>query len=136
MHVGRKVIDTCFSACFADEDEEQREVNASVHPCFLNAPSPAQQVIRNGLDVTNRRSLDLRQISAEVTDHVSAFEIGRKSPEGAKSLAAWTCTFLDDDKFASFSKLLTDGSQIMGPRPSSADRIGHLAHLIGRTQFA
>ena len=79
----------------------------------MNAPSPAQQAIRNDLHVTNRRSFDLRQISAEATDHVGTFEISKKALEGARSLAACTGTFLDDYKLASFAKLLTDGSQII-----------------------
>jgi len=87
LHVGRKVMDTGFFA-IAHKDEEQREVNARVHPRFLDAPSSAQQVIRDGLYVTNRRSLDLCQISAEVTDHISTFEIGRKPLEGPRPLAA------------------------------------------------
>jgi hypothetical protein len=101
-----------FLSSFANEDKKKRKVNSGLHTLLLDAPGSPKDIIGNGLHIANCGCFDLRQVSAEVTDYVSAFEIWRKALERVRPLALRTCTSLHDDGLTLCAELLTDSSQI------------------------
>src|SRR5262249_4096733 len=61
-----------------DENEEEREVDTTVHSFSLNAPCSAEHFIRHLVESFRPHGLDLREISTKIVDDIGTLEVRRK----------------------------------------------------------
>jgi len=89
--------------------DEQREVDASVHPLLLRRPRRSHQRPRKSVHIGTLGRLDLGQIATEIADDIRAPEVDRQSPEGALMLAPWARQADDDATPRTLGVLISPG---------------------------
>lgn len=111
LEVSRKVIDCLFLSIFADRNDVEWEVNACIHSALLRSPSRSHNAVRRDVHVRNGARFDLCQITTEITDNISAFEICRKALKPISDFALGTGKRLRHELLAELTGYLPLGGQ-------------------------
>jgi hypothetical protein len=86
LEISGQVVDRMGEPVEAGDHDEQREENARFHAVVLRTPCSSHERRRQSANVRSPRRLDLGKISTEITDDVSAAEVGRQPPKRTSAL--------------------------------------------------
>lgn len=83
-----------------NQNQEQWKINRCRHSFLLRTPGRAQHGVGDAVDVPDGYGFHLREVTAKVADHVSAFEIIGEAFQGSTSFTFRASAFFRYANFA------------------------------------